>query len=165
MRWCKKKRVATGGVAGAALLIALPFIILREGESLEAYKDVVGVWTICHGETHGVTEGMVKTKAECDAMSKSRIGEFMSNVQALIKVPVTAHVLAAHTSFAYNIGVGGYSRSTTLKRTNAGDIKGGCEAMLLWFKAGGKDCRPRRSGCWGVYKRRQDEVALCLSGL
>lgn len=158
------KRVSIVTVA-AALVAAVPFIIEREGESLEAYEDSAGVLTICHGETFGVNDGDVLTKTECDALSQSRIGMFMLQIVPLIEQDMTPTTLAAHTSFAYNIGLEGYKRSSTLRLTNAGDLKGGCLAMMKWITAGGKDCSARVNNCYGLYMRRQDEVKLCLSGV
>ncbi len=149
----------------AALVVAVPFIIDREGESLQAYKDSVGVWTICHGETLGVSAGDALTKEQCAALSQTRIGMFILQITPLIKVDLSATTLAAHASFAYNIGVEGYARSSTLRLTNEGDLKGGCTAMMRWITAGGKDCSIRASNCYGLYTRRQDEVKLCLAGV
>lgn len=149
----------------AALVMAVPFIIPREGESLVAYKDVAGVWTICHGETFRVNPGDKLTKKDCDALSQSRIGMFMLQIAPLIEVDLPPETLAAHTSFAYNIGVEGYKRSTALRKTNLGDIRGGCSAMLNWTKAGGRECSIRTNNCYGLYLRRQDEVKLCISGI
>ena len=74
-------------------------------------------------------------------------------------------VLAAHSSFAYNVGLPGYARSKTLALTNQGDDAGGCRAMGNWYAAGGKDCRQRSSGCYGLWQRRQAEIDLCLQGV
>lgn len=149
----------------AALGIVTPFIYRHEGEKLAAYKDPVGIWTICQGETENVTPGMRLTKQECDDLTRKRLKQFMAQVSGMIKAHVTPEILAAHTSFAYNIGVGGYSRSQALKKTNAGDLRGGCLAMLNWYTAGGRDCRIKESNCYGLITRRNQEVALCLSGL
>lgn len=161
-----KQRFGIGiGTIAVALAAAIPFIIDREGESLEAYRDAVGVWTICHGETYGVTPGTKLKKEDCRALSQSRIGMFMLQIVPLIERDIPPKTLAAHTSFAYNIGVAGYARSTALKETNAGRLATGCRAMGNWYKAGGKDCRIRSNGCYGLIKRRNDEIALCLAGV
>lgn len=152
-------------IVAAALIAAVPFITDREGESLEAYKDSVGVLTICRGETFGVSANDKLTKEECAALAQSRIGMFMLQIVPLIENEVSPKTLAAHTSFAYNIGIDGYRRSTTLRLTNAGDLRGGCQAMMKWLTAGGKDCSVRENNCYGLYLRRQDEVKLCLAGL
>lgn len=154
-----------GGLFAAAAMLAIPFITDHEGESLTAYQDVVGVYTICNGETSGVKPGDRKTLEECRALTQSRVGQFMQQVATKISVPVKPATLAAHTSFAYNIGIAGYARSTTLALTNRGDIAGGCLAMKRWNKAGGRDCTIKANGCYGLIKRRDDEVNLCLMGI
>lgn len=154
-----------GALIGASLIIAVPFIVDREGESLEAYQDVAGVWTICNGETLGVRPGDRKTPEECKVLTHSRTAEFMNQVAKSIKVDVTPPILASHTSFAYNIGIAGYRRSSTLRLTNQGQLAAGCDAMMKWHTAGGKDCRIRANRCYGLINRRNDEIALCKSGL
>lgn len=158
------KGIFGSGVLAGALLIAIPFVTDHEGESLKSYQDVVGVYTICNGETAGVKPGMKKTQAECEELTKSQVGQFMRGVAAKITFVVQPQVLAAHTSFAYNIGIVGYARSSALALTNAGDIAAGCRAMRKWITAGGKDCRVQANGCYGLVRRRDDEVKLCLSG-
>lgn len=37
-----------------------------EGLKLYAYRDVVGIWTACYGETKGIKPGMKFSKADCD---------------------------------------------------------------------------------------------------
>lgn len=149
----------------ASLLISIPFIFPHEGEELQSYEDVVGVWTICSGITAEVKPGMTKTKDECDALSKTTIARFAGAVSNKLTVEVSPPTLAAHTSFAYNIGMEGYGRSSALRLSNAGDLEGGCRAMMIWHTAGGKDCRIRENNCYGVITRRHDEIALCLSGI
>jgi len=162
-----------GGGSLAALLIAVPFIADREGESLKSYRDVVGVWTICNGETLGVKQGMTMTKQQCRQLTESRVGQFMQKVFALNRTPLPAKTLAAHTSFAYNIGIAGYTRSSALKFNNSGNLQAGCKAMVNWnglTKNGIKyDCNDpinlKINGCKGLVNRRTDEIKLCLSGL
>lgn len=159
------KTKISAAVFAAALLASVPFIVDREGESLQSYRDVVGVWTICHGETLGVKPGDRRTLEECRSLTQSRVGQFMAQVAGLLQVPVAAPTLAAHTSFAYNIGINGYARSTTLRETNKGNLAAGCLAMLNWTKAGGRDCYIKKNNCFGIINRRNDEVALCLKGI
>ena len=162
-----------GGVIAAALMVMIPFTGDREGLSLQAYKDVVGVWTICNGETLGVKKGDVMTKEQCRTLLKSRAGQFMQAVADKITYPITAKTLAAHSDFAYNVGVGGYSTSKALALTNAGRVAEGCTAMYNWkyltIKNVKYDCsRPQNiqniQGCRGLMNRRTDEVSLCLQG-
>lgn len=159
-----RNKVVQGGFA-AAMVIAVPTIVAVEGSSLKAYQDIGGVWTICNGETLDVKPNEVRTQQQCDDNTQKRVAEFMKKVDDLIVPEVKPELLAAHTVFAYNIGMGAYEHSSTLKFTNAGDPATGCQAMLLWYRAGGKDCRQRNSGCYGLYLRRQNEVQLCMKGV
>lgn len=156
---------AAASILAAAMVCCLPFIHQKEAVKLEAYEDVVGVWTICSGVTIGTKPGMKKTEAECDELTRNTLANFMGQVADLLNPPFTPELLAAHTSFAYNIGMGAYKRSKTLRYNNAGNQAGGCNAMLNWYQAGGKDCRIRSNNCYGVITRRNDEVKLCLSGV
>ena len=65
--------------------------------------------------------------------------------------------LAAASSLAYNIGVSAYCRSTVDRRFDAGDFKGGCDAFLMWNKAGGREIK-------GLTNRRRAERDICLQG-
>lgn len=142
--------------------LALSHIGKWEGRRLVAYRDIGGVWTICDGETRGVKEGDVKTDAECDAMFAPRIADFRDRLRPSFTVETVARRLpverdVAFTSLAYNAGVGAISKSTAVRRLNAGDIVGGCEAIGWWKKAGGRVIR-------GLVRRRSEEVDLCLKG-
>ncbi len=155
----------SASIIAAALACCLPFINIHEGESLESYEDVVGIWTICHGITKGIQPGMTKTAAECDDLTKSTLAQFMDQVAAAMTITPTPELLAAHTSFAYNIGIAGYRSSAALRETNKGHLAAGCLAMGNWYTAGGKDCRIKANNCYGVVNRRNDEIKLCLSGV
>lgn len=158
-----KKAIIGSGIIAAALLTAIPFIGDQEGNKLDSYEDVVGVWTICEGVTGiSVRPGMKLSQGQCDALDKSKIGQFMTGVANRITVIVTPETLAAHTSFAYNIGIAAYSRSKTLKLTNQGKIKQGCVAMANWETAGGRDCTVKSNDCYGLVVRRNNEIKLCL---
>lgn len=160
------KKTVGAGIIAAALLTAIPFIGDHEGDKLDSYEDVVGVWTICEGVTgKTVRPGEKLSKSQCDALDKSTIGQFMTKVASRITVAVSPETLAAHTSFAYNIGIAAYSRSKTLTYTNQGKLAQGCKAMGNWEVAGGKDCNIRENGCYGLVLRRNDEIKLCKGGI
>lgn len=157
--------VASDGGADPFIPKAIAHIGKWEDLELQAYLDKIArppVWTICYGETRGVQAGDTSTKAECDAMFAVRVKDF----QTRLHVHFTAETLAArlpvardiaYTSLAYNAGVGAISKSTAVRRLNAGDIVGGCEAIGWWKKAGGRVIR-------GLVRRRSEEVEMCLKG-
>ncbi|MDB5490370.1 MAG: hypothetical protein JWO78_219 [Micavibrio sp.] len=145
----------------------MPWKNADEGFSLKAYQDVAKVWTACHGVAY-VPPRSVFTDAECKKMDTDAETLFLNGVREKLLVSVSYLTLAAHAHFAYNIGLGAYSTSKALTLTNAGDAGGGCDAMLNWYKAGGRDCRKDKgspSGCYGMWLRRIEERNVCLEGL
>ena len=149
------KGAAIGGVAGAATIAAIvAFIGPWEGRRYVAYQDIVGVWTICEGHTKGVKAGDVATDAQCDEMAAQDVAEHNAGIRACITRPMPQNVEVAFTSLAFNVGVGAFCGSTALRRYNAGDDSGACDALNMWNKAGGRVVR-------GLVNRRAAESALC----
>lgn len=166
-----RSKRAAAALAGAATAVALAITALIqpwEGRELKAYRDIVGVWTICDGETKGVKPGMVKTDAECDAMLLGRVeNDFYRPLTVCIPgyagMPVSLQ--ASMLSAAYNVGVGAICKSTAARRAKAGDYRGACEAITRFNRAAGKVIR-------GLKLRREygdasriGELELCLEGL
>ena len=106
-------------------------IAKHEGCRLKAYRDVVGVWTIGWGETRGVTAGMVWTQEEADRAFCTALVEFSEGVRKLCTNPASDNELGAMTSLAYNIGLGGFAKSTVLRKHNAGDYQSAARAFAL----------------------------------
>jgi len=165
----KYPKVAATTLVAIVTAMAIPLLKKHEDTKLESYPDVVDVWTICSGVTSipgvgAVTPGMRMTKQQCDDLDRAIAEGFTMEVAKRIKVPISAQSMLAHVTFAYNIGVYGYSRSAALRETNKGRHEDGCRAMMNWYRAGGKDCRIRESNCRGLITRRKSEVDLCLEG-
>ncbi len=142
---------------------AVPFVGRWEGLRLQAYRDIVGVWTVCYGETKGVKPGDAYTKAECEAMLAReilsyRVGlhRYFNEAALSTRLPVGRDV--AFVSLAYNVGTAGAGRSTAVRRLNGGDVPGACEALTWWNKAGGRVLR-------GLVNRRSEEREMCLEGV
>ena len=156
--------IASGLASASGFLeIAVPYVGKWEGLRLAAYRDIVGVWTVCYGETKGVKPGDRYTKAQCDAMLarelisyRTRLHRYFSQETLAARLPV--HRDTAYTSLAYNVGVGGAGGSTAVRRLNAGDIPGGCQAITWWNKAGQRVVR-------GLTLRRGEDYGLCMIGV
>lgn len=147
--------VAIVGAGAAALLV--PLVAGWEGKSNDPYLDLVGIPTVCYGETR--VEMRRYSDAECDQMLAEGLADFAGPV--LERNPELAGrepQLAAAVSLSYNIGISAYRRSTVARRFSAGDWRGACEAFLMWNKAGGRVVR-------GLDRRRRAERELCLKGL
>lgn len=164
-------RAMAQATGAQTMRILVPHVIAWEGEhrcrddrSLHcAYRDIVGVPTLCFGETHGVRMGDRATDAECRAKLQRRLtDDYRDGVHRHFTPETRAHRLtphrdAAYVSLAYNVGIRGAGRSTATRRLNRGDIAGGCTALGWWNKAGGRVVR-------GLVNRRKVEVAMCLRG-
>ena len=151
------KQACLGGSV-IATLVATPFIVKWEGTKNKAYQDIVGVWTICSGETRNVHEGMYRTDAECEEMTRNAVMEFAEAIDKMVTVPMTPEYHAALTSWAYNVGIGAAQRSTLIRKLNAGDYVGACEELKRWNRAGGRVIR-------GLTNRRADEYQMCIEGI
>lgn len=147
------KKLALGG-AGAAV-IATAVAAHFEGVRLHAYADVTGTATICYGHTHGVYPGMTATQAECKAWLTAEMAATERYVRSVVGNQPDSRI-AALTDACYNLGNAGCRK--ILDRIAAGNIRGGCDSLLLYDKAGGKVLP-------GLVKRRAAERALCLEGV
>ena len=143
------------GASAATALVAT--VAAWEGKSNVPYRDVVGILTVCYGETHQPMRRY--TDAECKAMLEDRLADYAGPV--LERNPeLRGHdsQLVAASSLAYNIGVANYNRSSVARLFSAGRWREACDAFLKWNRAGGREVR-------GLTNRRKAERAICLKGL
>lgn len=154
------RRRTVGALAGSgiALTTAIGFIGQWEGLRTTAYQDVVGVWTICYGETKGVQRGDRHSKAECDAMLAREIASYEAQLDRCLKHPVPVGMKIALVSWTYNVGAGAACKSTLVRKANAGDLAGACNELRRWNRAGGR--------VWtGLTNRRYSEMEMCHQAL
>jgi lysozyme len=147
------------GMAAAAPLFAL--VALWEGNEPVPYRDIVGVWTVCYGDTANVTPGRRASDAECAERLDRQIAAHAAPVlrcTPALRDPARQNQLVAAVSLAYNVGANGYCRSSVDRHFDAGRWRQGCDALLLWNRAGGREVR-------GLTNRRRAERAICLRGL
>lgn len=150
------KKVAGGGIA-AALVLAVPLIASWEGKRNDPYIDIAGIPTVCYGETRVAMKRY--SDQQCRDMLEKAVKDFAEPVAACTpRIANRPAQLAAATSLAYNIGIGAYCKSTADRRFDAGDMRGGCDAIKFWNKAGGRVVR-------GLIARRADEHQLCVADL
>ena len=147
------------------MAVAVPLVAKWEGLRPEAYLDTIAsppVWTVCYGETEGVTPGEVRTVAQCEDGLRRGLVRYRDGLHRYFEGRTLQRYLtperdAAFVSLAYNVGIAGAGGSTAVRRLNGGDIAGACAAIGWWNKAGGRVVR-------GLVNRRADETALCLRG-
>ncbi|CUI09417.1 Lysozyme [Janthinobacterium sp. CG23_2] len=137
--------------------IAITIVGGFEGLRLAAYRDPVGIPTICFGETKGVRLGQTATLEQCQAMLAASLQLANHAVDDCIRAPLPDYRRAALVSFAYNVGQTSLCGSTLARKLNAGDTLGGCDELLRWTYAKGIKLP-------GLVKRRQAERNMCLVG-
>lgn len=144
--------VAAVGTAVAAILV--PTVAGFEGKSNDPYRDIVGVETVCYGETRVAMRRY--SDAECsDMLARALAGFGRAVLTCTPSLKAKPHALAAAASLAYNIGAPAYCRSSVDRRFDAGNARGACDAFLMWNRAGGRVAA-------GLDRRRKAERALCL---
>lgn len=150
------------GVVGAAVIaLATPFIAGWEGKRNHAYLDTIAhppVWTVCYGETDHkyAYKGAYYTDAECLDMLQKSIGKYYDEMQKCLTNKATpVSVQASLLELGYNVGSGGLCGSTAMRKANAGDYVGACEAVTMWVKANGITVR-------GLVNRRNASKEMCL---
>lgn len=164
----KRARNAIIGAVSAVALATTALIQPWEGRELKAYRDIVGVWTICDGETKGVKPGMVVTAEWCDQRTRTRVeNDYHQPLRVCIKdfddAPLSWR--AAMISLSYNVGVGAACEATAARLARSKMWADSCQAMTRFNRAGGKVIR-------GLVLRRTNgdatrigERELCLAGL
>jgi len=154
-----RNRLLAAAGAGA---LALTITLLGGPDGLEGrryvpYRDVAGVLTVCDGHTGpDIVSNKTYSDRECDRLLRADLKPVQAAVDSLVTVPLSDYQRAALYSFTYNTGTDAFSRSSLLKRLNAGDTIGACSEMRRWVFAGGRKWR-------GLMRRRETERALCLA--
>jgi lysozyme len=117
------------------------------------------VWTIGWGHTRTARQGMVITVAQAEALLRDDLAWVEDTIDALVKVPITQNQRDALGSLIFNIGRTSFSKSTVLRKLNAGDYRGAADAFLMWNKQ-----RDKKTGKMnvlrGLTKRREQERVM-----
>lgn len=89
--------------------------------------------------------------------------KFEGALKQCVTVPLSQPEYDVYVLFSYNVGSAGFCNSTIVKRLNAGDYVGACNAILLWNKSNGQDCSaPGNKTCSGLWKDRLKSNKACL---
>jgi GH24 family phage-related lysozyme (muramidase) len=132
----------------------LDLIKTFEGLKLNAYKDIVGVWTIGYGHTATAKQGQVITQAQAETLLRQDLKRFENYVNSLPGADkLNDNQFSALVSLAFNVGSFGNGLKTAIA-TNP-------EQVPYWIEkynmAGGKVIP-------GLTRRRKAEAALYESG-
>ncbi|MBV4366272.1 lysozyme [Erwinia phyllosphaerae] len=127
-----------------------------EGLRLTAYRCSAGVLTIGYGHTRGVKTGDVITGHQADAFLREDLQVAELTVNTNVRTKMTQGQFDALVSFVFHVGTGNFTRSTLLKKLNAGDYAGAAGQFYRWIYADGKPLD-------GLRRRRTAERELFLS--
>lgn len=142
-------------------VVAVAMIAPFEGYYGHAYRDVVGVKTICYGATaaDGIDFNRTYTKQECLDILQKDLPKYDAPLKKCIVPSVydslPPHRHAALVSLAYNIGSAGVCRSSVVRDLNAGRVTQACNDFLKFDRAGGRVIQ-------GLVNRRRQERVACL---
>lgn len=136
-----------------------------EGFYSKPYYDSVGVLTIGYGTIENeklgihIEPGMKISETKAIELMRIELRAMEHQVNDMLKADVTQDEFDAMMSFAYNLGTGALSRSTLLKRVNAGQLDLADDEFGKWVYA-----TDRRTGqrykLKGLVNRRADEARM-----
>ena len=133
-----------------------------EGFRAKPYNCPAGVPTIGYGNTTYLDGTKVTLQdpeiSECEARNLLELtaNKFGQQVDERVGQSLTQHQFDALVSFAYNVGIGAFSRSTLLKKVNANPCDASIEKEFKrWTRSNGKVLK-------GLVKRRAEEANLYL---
>lgn len=160
MGWRRHIKKATAAVLVAAAVSVAGY----EGLRTSPYLDVVGVRTVCFGETAAdhVNTNRDYTPAECRKMLNASLKKYDAKMVKCLYHTIPPSMQIAFISATYNIGVYAFCHSSMARRVNAGDLRGACNALLMWDKG---VVHGRRRVVKGLKRRRESERKICLRDL
>lgn len=126
-----------------------------EGLRLKAYYCPANVLTIGYGHTGSdVYEGQALTELEAEQLLINDLVNFSQGVKDRLAIFVNQYQFDALVSFAYNVGLGAFERSTLLKKVNANKLDYGIKhEFKKWVYANGSKLK-------GLEIRREAEADL-----
>lgn len=135
---------------------AIALIKAYEGFSAEPYICPGDIWTIGYGHTRGVSSYTLPiTEAQAEMLLREDVRDAEKIVRAHVVVPLSNGQYGALVSFVFNVGAGNFTRSTLLKKLNAGDYMGAANELYRWVFASGRKLR-------GLQRRRKAERKMFL---
>ena len=111
------RKAVAAAIGGGAIAIASVLITGPsgndglEGVSYIPYKDIVGVWTVCHGHTgKDIMLGKTYTKAECKALLNKDLATVARQINPYIKVDIQCAALFTHSFTTWVLAISEHRR-------------------------------------------------------
>ncbi len=138
---------------------AITLIKRFEGFRAKAAELEDGRWTIGYGHTRTARGGTQIAEADAEALLLYDLINVAHAVNEWTYAPLNQNQFDALVSFAFNIGLENFRRSTTLRRINEGRMLEAALAMELWRRA---DFEGERIVVDALVRRRSYEKSLFL---
>ena len=131
-----------------------------EGVRNRPYRDCIGLWTV--GVGHLIGDGKLLpdswnrtfSEEEIDALLRTDLRRFELGISKMLpNVPLRQCEFDCLVSFAFNVGLGTFQRSTLRQALLRNDKTQAMESLVKYCRAGGKIVK-------GLQTRRLDEKAL-----
>jgi lysozyme len=157
-----KQKAAAGGGLALALASTVAILQVWEGKVNDPHWDRYGkIYDVCYGETR--VEMRHYSDQECLLLLRNGAGEFQAAVLKINpRLKTDPYQLGAHTSFAYNLGVATYRKSSVARLYREGKESLACKAFALYRYAGGQELRGLKLRRFGD-ATRFGEMELCLT--
>jgi lysozyme len=135
----------------------------HEGVRSKPYRCPAGLWTVGVGHLIGDGKSLPEswnktfTTEEIDGILKSDLNRFERGILKMLpNVRLRQCEFDCLVSFAFNLGLGTFQRSTLRQALLRGDKEAAMESLMKYCRAGGKVLR-------GLENRRKDEKAMFLA--
>jgi len=132
----------------------------HEGVRNRPYRDCIGLWTVGVGHLIGDGKSLPEswnktfTSEEVDALLIRDLNRFERGVSKMLpNVPLRQCEFDSLVSFAFNVGLGTFQRSTLRQALLRGNKTQAMESLVKYCRAGGKIVK-------GLQTRRLDEKAV-----
>jgi len=141
---------------------AIDLIKQFEGLRLKAYLCPAGKWTIGYGHTDGVNQGDEINEAFAEELLEEDVEEFKHRVDDLLHCSLPDQQMAVLISFAFNVGIRAFAKSTLLKELNKGNFEQVPVELAKWNKITNPKTG-KKEVSQGLTNRRNAEIELCSS--
>jgi lysozyme len=135
----------------------------HEGVRSKPYRCPAGLWTVGVGHLIGDGKSLPQswnktfTQEEIDGLLKRDLNRFERGILKMLpNVRLRQCEFDCLVSFAFNLGLGTFQRSTLRQALLRGDKEAAMESLMKYCRAGGKVLR-------GLENRRKDERAMFLA--
>jgi lysozyme len=166
----KAARTVVTIASAGAMALALGTVQKWEGFAPTVVPDKLanGLPTGGYGETVGVKLGETHDKKFwADRLAKRLAEDYDAGIgKCITRQDAPDSVRGIAISASYNAGVGAVCSSAMVRKMNAGDFRGACEALRHWRicshpQGPSGPCVVQR----GLQNRRNDEANKCLAGI